>query len=84
MGSLRILFSVCLAKQTHANLIVFVSVLEEFDPVILVLVLMLVSVGRLPLELVVVKIDFTSFLIIYSSFKKTSIFLSEQHREIIM
>ncbi len=44
--------------------------LEECNPVVLVLILTLVSVGRLPPELVVVKIDFTSFLIFYSSFTK--------------
>ncbi len=46
----------------------FVNALEECNPVVLVLILTLVSVGRLPPELVVVKIDFASFLIIYSSF----------------
>jgi hypothetical protein len=48
----------------------FGCLLEECDLVVLVLILMLVLVGRLPQELVAVKIDFTSFLIIYSSFTK--------------
>jgi hypothetical protein len=48
------------------------NVLEECDPIVLVLILILVSVGRLPPELVVVKINFTSFLTIYSSFTKLS------------
>jgi hypothetical protein len=45
-------------------------VLEECNPVVLVLFLTLVLVGRLPPELVVVKINFTNFLTIYSSFTK--------------
>ncbi len=44
LGSRRILFSVRLVGQTHANLVVFVKVLEECNPVILVLVLTLVLV----------------------------------------
>ncbi len=46
------------------------SLLEECNPVVLALILMLVFVGRLPLELMAVKIDFTGFLIIYLSFTK--------------
>jgi hypothetical protein len=44
--------------------------LEECNPVVLVLILMLVLVGQLPPELAVVKINFTSFLTIYLSFTK--------------
>ncbi len=48
----------------------FMNVLKECNPIVLVLILMQVLVGRLPPELVVVKIDFTSFLTIYLSFTK--------------
>jgi hypothetical protein len=50
----------------------FVNVLEECSPVVLVLILTLVLVGRLLPELVVVKVHFTSFLTIYLSFTKLS------------
>jgi hypothetical protein len=46
------------------------NVLQECNPIVLVLIPMLVLVGRLPPELVVVKINFASFLTIYLSFTK--------------
>ncbi len=48
----------------------FVNVLEECNPIILVLILTLVLVGRLLPELAAVKNNFTSFLTIYLSFMR--------------
>jgi hypothetical protein len=56
-------------RQWH-NACTVMQLLEECNPIVLILILMLVLVGQLPPELVVVKIDFTSFLIFYSSFTK--------------